>query len=281
MVIGSATLDTVAARERTAQKIGGAVTYAGFTFRLHGLDTGVLTNIAEPDLPFFRAYAETGIHLLNGATPATTRFINREGPYNRTQEMPSRADPIRDTYRLATMHSVRHIHLGPLHPDDIHDEVLSVVGRGPWFVSLDIQGYVRRSTGTRIVPEASRKLDHILPVVDAVKASEEELHLVLERFRMDIREFLARFGIGELLVTRGAKGGFLANASGDTIEYESVPVESVEDPTGAGDVFFAAYLAGRRHEEWTGSESLAHAARVAARNVAGNYIPAKWLSLDP
>jgi sugar/nucleoside kinase (ribokinase family) len=280
VVIGSATLDEILFGGRKRRKIGGVATYAGVTFRRHGLGTAVAANVAAADVPLFRLYADEGLLWTNGPTRATTRFINRETGAGRVQEMPSAADPIRCDAWLAERPTIRHVHLGPLHPDDIHPDTLSLAASGRYFVSLDVQGYVRGTEGSRIVPRVSDRLEQALASADAVKADEVEWRFILGHFGADTAGLQSRLGFGELLLTRGAEGGHLIGRDGTVIDYAPVPVppERIEDPTGAGDVFFAAYLAGRRHEGWTERESLEHAARIAAQHVSGRYLTAAALS---
>ncbi len=280
-VIGSATLDRIVLDDRASDKIGGVAVYAGITFRKHGLETAVFANIAEADLGHFRPLVESGVRLAAGPTAVTTRFVNRETGGGRVQEMPAGADPIRCGDALAAAHSVRHVHLGPLHPGDIHPELFPLMKRGRYFVSLDLQGYVRRVRNGAVDAEVSDRLEEVLSFVDIVKASEEELRLILGRFGTDVQALKARFGIGEFLVTAGAGGGRLVTASGGTIDYAPVRAERIDDPTGAGDVFFAAYLAGRHHEGWTEREALTHAAQTAALHVEGKYIPRSVLEIHP
>jgi sugar/nucleoside kinase (ribokinase family) len=279
-VIGSATLDRIVLADRATDKIGGVAVFAGLTFRKHGLETAVLANIADGDLRHFRPLAEAGVRLVAGPTAATTRFVNRETAGGRVQEMPASADPIMAVEALAAMHSLRHIHLGPLHPDDIHPDLLSLVKRGRYFVSLDAQGFVRRIRNRDVRAEVSERLEEILPFVDIVKASERELRLILEWSGTDVQALQSRFGFGEMLVTAGAGGGYLIGNTGGVIRYDAVAAGTVDDPTGAGDVFFAAYLAGRHHEGWTEREALGHAAQIAALHVEGKYIPKAVLEIS-
>lgn len=282
IVIGSATLDTIRFGGRTRRKIGGVATYAGVTFRRHGLGTAVAANVAAADVPLFRLFSDEGLLWTNGPTRATTRFINRETGAGRAQEMPSAADPIRCGAWLAERATIRHVHLGPLHPDDIHPDTLSLAASGRYFVSLDVQGYVRGVEDSRIVPRVSDRIETALAAADAVKADETEWERILARFGSDTAGLRSRLGFGELLLTAGAEGGRLISRDGSVLHYAPVPVppEQVEDPTGAGDVFFAAFLAGRHHEGWTERESLEHAARIAAQHVSGGYLTPAALSAE-
>jgi hypothetical protein len=284
MIIGSATLDTVETGRKTLYKIGGVTTYAGLTFRSFGYPVCVLASIAKPDLPLFRVYGEHGMRLVNGPTAFTTRFVNRETPSGRVQELPSRADPIRHWNRAAGMARLRHVHLGPLHPDDIDPVVISAVASGAFRVSLDVQGYLRETPGQergdfRVTPRLSDRLAEALSAAHVIKADGEEFKLMLRTFGTDAAGFRKRFGLEEILVTGGSAGGVLFTSDGNTIRYDAAPVAAVEDATGAGDVFFAAYLAARFHGRRPPVESLADASVIAARHVAGKYLPAGCLEI--
>jgi sugar/nucleoside kinase (ribokinase family) len=59
---------------------------------------------------------------------------------------------------------------------------------------------------------------------------------------------------------------------GVEISYAPLPLVDTKDTTGAGDVFFAAFLSHWFHEERSEREALDHAARTAASHVKGCYI---------
>ena len=71
------------------------------------------------------------------------------------------------------------------------------------------------------------------------------------------------------VVTRG-KDGVVAvdSAAGKVVELPAVRVEVV-DPTGAGDVFVAAFMAARVHEDWDLATQLRFAGLTASLSVAG------------
>ncbi len=87
-----------------------------------------------------------------------------------------------------------------------------------------------------------------------------------------LREVLARHGIA---VESG-----VTLPSGDVANYAASQVGRVADPTGASDVFFAAYLVRRLHEGQSIEASCRHAAEVAAQHVQGKYIPDDCLRLE-
>jgi sugar/nucleoside kinase (ribokinase family) len=93
-----------------------------------------------------------------------------------------------------------------------------------------------------------------------------------------VEEIMARCDIAEWVVTAGAGGGCIHTRKGRRYVYRSAKAPAAADPTGAGDVFLAAYAAAR----WGGRppESAARAASAAAaRHMAGGAIPSGLLDL--
>jgi sugar/nucleoside kinase (ribokinase family) len=59
-----------------------------------------------------------------------------------------------------------------------------------------------------------------------------------------------------------------------------VPVQSAGDPTGAGDIFFAAYVVGRFMKKMDISNACAYATELTALQISGNYITEDRLGLS-
>lgn len=281
LVIGSVTIDRNVCAGRTFRKIGGVATYAGLTYRLHGLPTRIACNVAPADAAILAPLRKAGIQVQNGRTPNTTRFVNRIDGIRRTQEMPSIASPIRGRLVDPVLKHVDCIHLGPLHPDDIAPAVFARLDRIDASVTLDIQGLVRGCDRTRIVPAVSHHLAAALQAADIVKSDQEELGLVIEAYGAGIDAVMKRFDIAEWVATSASKGGCIHVRGSRRRSYKPVPVDVPVDPTGAGDVFFAAYTAARLHLRKTPAVAVRHAARLSSDHIAGRYIPAETLGLAP
>jgi sugar/nucleoside kinase (ribokinase family) len=280
LIVGSATVDTIVQKSQRIKKIGGVVTYAGLTFSRLGSDVTVLSNISPRDRSIFRLYKEAGIRLLRGETILTTRFVNHLETGTRWQEMPKKARRIDPRRHYSEIKNFRHIHLGPLHPEDFHPDFLVYLYSSSRLVTLDLQGYVRRIRGKCVTTGVSRHLRSALLAADIVKASVRELETVLDTYQMEAEELVREFELKEILVTSGCCGGYLLSSGCEKIEFAAGKVESELDPTGAGDVFFAAYLFHRFHQEQSIAESLDQASIIAARQVAGNYIPFDTLTIQ-
>ena len=279
LVIGSVTIDRNVCAGRTFRRIGGVATYAGLTYRLHGLPTRIACNVAPADAAILAPLRKAGIQVQNGRTPNTTRFVNRSDGIRRTQEMPSIASPIRGRLVDRVLKHVDCIHLGPLHPGDIAPEVFARLDRSDARVTLDIQGLVRGCDRTRIVPAVSGHLAAALRAADIVKSDQHELDLVLDAYGSGVDAIMKRFDITEWVATSASKGGCIHVRGGRRISYKPVPVDAPADPTGAGDVFFAAYTAARLHLRRTPAAAARHAAHLSSQHVAGRYLPAKLLNV--
>lgn len=279
LIVGSAAIDTIVQGENRARKIGGVVTYAGLTFRKLGLDVTALTNISRRDGSVFLPCMEEGVKFIRGETVLTTRFVNHLEGGHRWQEMVRKARRIDPKRFYPQIRLFSHIHLGPLHPDDFHPDFLTYVRSPSRLVTLDLQGYVRRVRGKRVEAGVSKHLLSALHAADVVKAGVRELETVLDTYRMETEDLVRRFGLDELLVTSGRGGGFLLNSEKGEFPYDARKADEERDPTGAGDVFFAAYLFHRFHQGRSPAESLNAASVIAARQVAGAYIPFESLEI--
>ena len=278
-VIGPATIDRVVQGCTQVYQCGGVVTYAGLTFANLGLDTRVLTNIAAADQSMLAFLQHSGIEVHIGESPDTTRFVNFVDGDQRQQEVPSRAAPIGTGQLEPVLLGVEHVHLGPLAPGDLCPEILEAF-RSDIRISLDIQGYVRQIEDDRVIPAISVDLLAALQSADLVKASLDELELVLVHFGQTLVQLMRDCAIAEWVVTDGSRGGWIMDSTGRRTEFAADHIGSLVDPTGAGDVFFAAYLVARLHRR-EGVESAAHsAAALAARQVAGSFIKGSILQLE-
>ena len=75
-VVGSTTIDTIVSQHRSVTKIGGVTAYAGITYSRHGLDTFVVSNIANNDRTIIDRLEQENIIVFNGETNRTTHFVN-------------------------------------------------------------------------------------------------------------------------------------------------------------------------------------------------------------
>ena len=282
LVIGSTTIDQVEQAGIRIVKMGGVATYSGITFRKHDLKTTVVSNIAKNDVQLFRIFQEQGIELVNGATENTTVFVNHISGDDRRQEMPVRSAPITAAQAKRAIGNTDHVHLGPLHPLDIATDLLVRLREGNPVVSLDVQGYLRRVVGGRVRLQGgtSRRLHQALLASKVIKGDRTELRAILDGRQITVEELIRSYELDEVVVTAGSEGGRIILSSGQVVIYDAANVNRVIDTTGAGDVFFGAYLASRIHSGQSVQESCEHAAFVVGQHVEGLYIREEELRLS-
>jgi sugar/nucleoside kinase (ribokinase family) len=271
-VIGSVTIDRVIENRKTSERLGGVVTYGGLTFQRLGIQTAVVTNIAASDKAVLEVLAAEGLTIHAGTSAVTTRFVNRaEGDW-REQLMPEAADPITAGQLKPLLSDIRHFHAGPLHPGDIEPQAMELMAESKHLVSLDVQGYLRRSENGRIVPAVSEALEGSLRAAHIIKADEEEMTLMLDHFRLSLPGFLQRFRIDEAVITRGSRGASVWTRSGEGYHFGAEPVRRIVSTVGAGDVYFAAYLASHIYRRLDIDMAAMFAAGLAAKQVGGKHL---------
>jgi len=279
LIVGSVTIDRIIENRSITERLGGVVTYGGLTFQRLGVATSVVTNVADPHRPLLDILSDEGLAVHAGKSPGTTRFVNESRGDFREQLMPETAGPISADQVRPLLEQVRHVHAGPLHSDDIDARAVALMGESKKLVSLDVQGYLRINENGRVVPGVSAGLEGALGAAHIIKADEGELALMLDHFRESLPGFLRRFRIDEAVITRGSRGASVWTRAGDGVHFGAEAVRRPVSTVGAGDVFFAAYLAAHLYRGLDIDLAAGFAAGVAARQVAGKHIAPALLDL--
>ena len=228
---------------------GGAVTYGALTALRLGLRPSIVTS-AGPDFEF----SASGIEVHMVPSSETTTFRNDYAFGERTQHLESVAGPISPgdiplEWRHAPM-----VLLGPLTGEVDHEMArhfpnsLVVASPQGWLRSWDPNGLVSFKAWDGL---------EVLPYVDAAIVSEKDFE---DHRLVDLWADIAAV----LIVTKGDRGARL-HTRGLWHEIPPFPAREV-DPTGAGDVFAAAYLI-RLSETGDPLESARFAAAVASLTV--------------
>ncbi len=263
LVVGSITRDTIIdARvdpETIVRKPGGTSFYASSAYARLGSTVSVLSRLAAADDAWVRKELPDGVTVHFQPSPVTTSFENRYEGDDRAQRVDALAAPIEVDEEL--VRSVDWIHLGPLHPADLAPDWYRIASVP---LALDVQGVVRHVDHGRVVPRAVSDLADRLRRIRWLKAGLDEWRLVLDAWCCSEREAVERLRGVEVLRTEGRDGGELLSAERAPSRWVPSPLVTRADPTGAGDVFFAAYLAHREGRAF----DMPDAARAAAQFVS-------------
>ncbi len=287
-IIGSITIDQITTDDKSIEVLGGVVTYAGLTFWRHNIPTHIVTNVAKEEKYILEKLGNKGIKVYYGLSPETTRFINYNESDQRKQIVPAKAVPIEEGLVKKAVPRTNHIHLGPLHPWDIHPGTIAFLKNylektkkeTKPLVTLDVQGYVREINKHVVRTLVSENLVEALWCSDIIKAEKKELKAIIEHFRTTPLQLISKYNIQELVITDGAKGGQIFRPKANPIPYRALSVKNFTDFTGAGDVFFAAYLIKHLYHREEISQSCDYAARIASLKIKGGYIPPSDLGLE-
>ncbi len=229
--------------------VGGTVTYSGLTARNLGRRVGVVTS-ASPDLDLKEALP--GIEVVSVPSSVTTAFQNIYHNGTRQQFIKAVAERITAEAIPPQWYHSPIVQLGPL-AQELDEEVVhlfkgSLIGVTPqgWMRQWDDEGWV--SLVVWAAPE------RVLPFAKVLVLSEEDVggDMALIQEYVELTE--------TVVVTAGWKGSTVYHR-GQRRYFPAREVIEV-DPTGAGDVYAAAYLV--RLEETGDPWEAAHFANCVA-----------------
>ena len=208
-------------------RLGGAVTYAAVTGLRMSLRPAVVTSVG-PDLDLEQALPGIAIHVV--PSPETTTFLNTYPRGVRSQVISATAGPIGASDVPAEWHSAPRVLLGPLVGEVSYELARSFPHA---MLVASIQGWLRRWDRDGRVDQAHWPGTEVLPHVDAAVVSRDDFAHpgLLERWAE----------ISKMLIVTEGSGGARLYSGGEQQHIAAFPTTEV-DPTGAGDVFAAAYL---------------------------------------
>jgi sugar/nucleoside kinase (ribokinase family) len=209
-------------------RLGGTAAYAALTARALGLRVGILT-ASGPET----SLAPLGdIPILSLESPNSTIFENIYTEHGRIQYLRGQATRIDFSHVPEAWRRASIIHLGP-----IANEMDATLPEGfsPALLGLTPQGWMRRwDSESRVYRGEWSNADPALARADAVVISREDVNEddeIIEHMAHQTRI---------LAVTESAAGAVLY-WNGDRRRFRAPAVTEV-DPTGAGDVFAAAFF---------------------------------------
>ena len=237
LVIGHVTKDL---RPYGGYTIGGSATFAALTAQRLGLRAGVVTS-ASPDLLERLADVLPGVALSCIPASESTTFENLYQNGSRRQYLRGRAAPLDLSALPDAWHQARIVLLGPL-AQEVAPELARAFPGG--LLGATPQGWLRQwASDGQVSPTTWTTAAEVLPHLHALILSREDLIAHNGGKQDDQIEALLDEWTGitpALVLTEGAQGATLYT-NGRTRHFPAFPTTEV-DPTGAGDVFAAAFL---------------------------------------
>jgi len=248
VAIGHVTLD----RFGESTRPGGSALYAAVTAHRLGLSVGLLTSHGDE---FPLDVVPSKIEVVSVPAADTTLFEHRHEPGGRVSHVRAAAAPL-------TMADVpedwREASLTLLAPvvDEVDPMIATLFTDGA--VGAAAQGWVRQvKPDGLVVPRPWRSPERLLQSVQALFLSREDIR----GQETEVAEWFQRMPVGVLTADRD---GALMFVNGERYEVQPRPAREV-DPTGAGDVFAAAFLIQYQRD---GDPWLAAAAAACAGSLA-------------
>lgn len=240
--IGHITLDKVITPRFEAYMPGGTAFY--FAKALKNLDHKnfkLVTSLGKTEMPVVEQLREEGIDVDVIPSRRSVFFENKYGENmnNRTQRVLAKADPF--TAENLKDIDAKVFHLGTLLADDFDlDVIKALAAKGD--VSVDVQGYLRKVEGERVVHIDYDKKREAMPYISILKANETEMEVLTgTKNPHEAAHILADWGCREVLLTLGDKGS-LIYVGGTFYEIPAIPPTELVDATGCGDTYMAGYL---------------------------------------
>ena len=255
-------------------RLGGSVTYGALTAARLGIAAAVVTSASSPLLEELRQALSEQIPL--AAIPANddTTFENiyTHGSGTRRQYLRARAQPLSLASVPQPWRSAPMVLLAPL-AQEIPPSLASAFPQA--LVAATPQGWLRQWSGEGLVsPGPFRAAREILPHLNTLVLSREDLLAPPGSRVPAVTEDEAGAQIAEwaqvaplVVETQGERGALLYVNGGAPESFAGYPAHPI-DPTGAGDVFAAAFLI-RLHETGDPRAAVDFANRVAALSVEG------------
>ena len=209
--------------------IGGSAVYSSLTACKLGLSTGIITSRG---LDFSCDGLLKGINIAGSLSPHTTTFHNSYYQGKRNQTINEIANRIKKAQVPSGWNKAKIVHICPV-ADEVDQEIFNIFKDS--LVGLTPQGLMRRwDEKGQVYPKKWIPISKVSSLVDVLIFSEEDI----EAFPEALEEYKSLINI--VILTRGAEGSILY-WRGKEFYFSAFKTEE-KDPTGAGDVFTAAFL---------------------------------------
>jgi len=222
--------------------LGGTVTFAALVAKHLGLAAGVVT-CADAELQAVLPAHLPHIALHAQLSAQSTTFANFYQGGFRTQYLHTRGTPLQLTDVPSDWLAAPIVLFAPL-AQELDPAFVTLFPRQPGSIlAATPQGWLRRwDADGRVWPTPWQDADQILPLLDALILSHDDLLPFANGNRTEADAILLRWSkLVPLLVATDGQHGATLFEHGTIYHFPAYPAQQV-DPTGAGDVFAAAFL---------------------------------------
>lgn len=253
IIIGPLAKDKVIKNGSSYRSIGGPVYYQAAVFSRLKIDNTAVTTLAVKDNDLLNDLPND-TNIIPISTGETIEFENiypDNNPNHRIQRASIPRNPItQDNLQHINFKDYNAILLSPLYNTDIPLETLEYINTFKIPIYLGAQGYMRHLTkDKKVVLKPWKDHEKYLQFVKILFLDELEARVILGSFHGNLEEIawkLCCYGPEEVVITRGDYGALICSRKEEFTEYHAIPAfppAEINDPTGLGDTFMAAYSA--------------------------------------
>jgi 1D-myo-inositol 3-kinase len=213
--------------------LGGAAAYSSIAAKMLGFRPGVVSAVGRDFLHYGKFDGISLAFVSPVEDYLTTTFANIYGEETgRRQIIKSVSAPIRPEHIPSEWLNAEVVYICPV-ADEVDPTIVNMFPNS--LIGISPQGWMRRWDDTGLVsPRKWEDAANVLSRADVLVMSEEDI----SPFPGILREYMDLAKI--MVLTRGERGSTLFHG-GRSIDFSAFPTCTV-DPTGAGDVFAAAFL---------------------------------------
>ena len=246
--------------------LGGTVSFAALTAYRLGAMVSVVTR-AAPDV--LATLPKLLPHIAFFAQPSTytTTFTNQYHDGFRIQYLKARADDLSLSDISPEVPEADIVLFGPLAQELPSAMVIHFPRRPGSLVAATPQGWLRRwDADGRIWPTPWQQAEQVLPTLDVLILSHDDLLPFAAGDRVEADALISRWSLSvPLLVATDGRHGATLFRNGTAQHFPAFSAHEV-DPTGAGDVFAAAFLV-HLHQYHQPEDAITFANCVAAFSI--------------
>ena len=273
-IVGSLAFDAIETPSgKTDKIIGGASPYIALASSYFGVKPQIIS-VVGGDFPkaYFHLLGGKGIDTTGVEVKADGKTMFWSGVYNKDMnqrttlvtELNVFADftpSVPESYKNPDV-----LMLGNITPS-IQQAVIREIGARPKLIVMDTMNYWMNTT-----PD---DLDATIRMVDVLTINDEEARQLSGEYALvkAARKILA-MGLQYLIIKKGDNGALLFGKDGQIFFAPALPLETVADPTGAGDSFaggFCGYMAAKGSTDFETAK-----AAVVAGSVMGSFCCEKF-----
>lgn len=256
VLIGPACEDLIIIGNEKSSRIGGASYFQSFVYEEFYNDYIAIVNTQNTDLiNEFPDMSKTELILKDDTHYFVNEYPNKDNMDIRKQstnfaDIPILKNDLEAAFDKLDLNedNIDAFVLNPLNSNDIPMETIEYLNSFNLPIFISLQGFLRfKDKNNSMALKSSEDLDHILNIAEAVFLDEKELEIICDEDDADSGIEIQNPDFEDktnaiFIITNGSKGSRITDFKDINIKIDSVKCDNIEDATGCGDSYMAAFI---------------------------------------